>query len=108
MAGALRAGELSAFERRVNAAAVDIARREVEELPAVTAQARARLVALTGRQGAMSELTRVLAGRIAAGEIGEETPGLMDHLWTGTLARVRVDQPGFAAYRRLMAGETDP
>ena len=45
------------------------------------------------------------ADRIRAGEIGEQTPDLMDCLWTITLARVAVDQPTFALYGRLTGQE---
>ncbi|MGM0583488.1 MAG: DUF6285 domain-containing protein [Pseudomonadota bacterium] len=92
----------AAFEARVAANAADIVRRGLAGGPA-EAQERARLVALLGREGATDELTRELAERIAAGEMGLDTPGLADHLWRTTLDKVAVDQPKFPLYRRLGA-----
>lgn len=105
VAEALRAdAPLSAFDRRVAASALDIARRELEQHPAAARSARDRLSRILGRTDGDPE--RVLARRIRTGEIGEETPGLLDHLWRTTLAKVAVDQPGFPLYRRLTEGES--
>lgn len=91
----------SAFERKVAAAALAIAHRELA-LDAADAEAEAaRLAALLGRNGALDELTLALADEIAAGNMTLATPGLADHLWQTTLAKVAVDQPSFPLYRRL-------
>jgi hypothetical protein len=42
----------------------------------------------------------MLAGKIASGEADLRTPGLAEHLWQTTLAKLAVDQPNYAAYRR--------
>ena len=50
-----------------------------------------------------------LAHRIATGELDLTTPGLSDHLWATTMAKLAVDQPTYAAYRAELegrAGET--
>ena len=93
----------SPFECRVAAAALDIARRQIEQDPEIAAAAQDRLVEILGQAG--GDLERRLAERIRAGEIGEATPGLIDHLWQVTLAKVAVDQPGFPLYRRLVNEE---
>ena len=41
--------------------------------------------------------------RIRAGELTLETPGLADHLWATTLAKLAVDQPNYAGYRAALA-----
>jgi Domain of unknown function (DUF6285) len=41
-----------------------------------------------------------LSRRIAAGEIDLQTPGVAEHLWATTLAKVAIDQPTYASYRR--------
>lgn len=88
----------AAFEARVAASAVDTVRRE---LGADTdAAERARLAALTGEDGDLATLTRRLAEMIAAGEVGLETPGLVDHLWQTTNDKLAIDQPKFAARAR--------
>ena len=40
--------------------------------------------------------------RIAAGELTLETPGLADHLWRTTLAKLAVDQPTYWGYRAAL------
>jgi hypothetical protein len=92
----------AAFEARVAANAVDIARRGLSEAERAGAE-RARLKALLRREGSLEALTRELAERIRAGELGLDTPGLADHLWRTTLDKVAVDQPRFPLYRRLGA-----
>ncbi len=91
----------TAFERRVAAAALALAHRELALDPADADAERARLAALLGRDGELGELTAALATRIASGNMDLATPGLADHLWRTTLAKVAVDQPSFPLYRRL-------
>lgn len=88
------------FHTRVAANAVDLVRRQLEIGAALEAEELARLRKLLGREGSLDELNRALSEGIGAGELGERTPGLMDHLWATTLAKMAVDQPGYASYRR--------
>ena len=60
----------------------------------------ARLSKLLAVQGSVGELNRVLADRIAKGEVDLQTPGLADHLWQTTMDKLAVDQPNYASYRR--------
>lgn len=94
----------AAFEARVSAAAVDLAARALDAGPGEAAEA-ARLTALLGETGDLTILTQNLSARIKAGEIDLSTPGLADHLWTTTLEKLAVDQPGFAPYRRARTAE---
>lgn len=88
------------FHTRVAANAVDLVRRELEQRERIEAAELGRLRALLGSKGTLAELDRALAAKIACGEIGEASPGLMEHLWQTTLAKLEVDQPGYASYRR--------
>ncbi|MDP6951707.1 MAG: DUF6285 domain-containing protein [Alphaproteobacteria bacterium] len=89
------------FERKVAAAALAIAHRELALSPEDAKAERARLADLLGRDGDLDELTKDLAEEIGAGKLDLATPGLADHLWQTTLAKVAVDQPSFPLYRRL-------
>lgn len=88
------------FHTRVAANAVDLVRRQLEQGETLEREELERLRALLGADGALADLNRKLSERIAAGEIGEATPGLMEHLWSTTLAKMAVDQPSYASYRR--------
>jgi hypothetical protein len=84
-------------------------RRELDLGPAEDAAELARLKALLGADGSLADLNRELARRIEAGEVDLATPGLSDHLWATTMAKLAVDQPTYAAYRAELegrAGET--
>ncbi len=96
-----------AFLTRVAANALDIVRRELTLGPGADARERARLSALIGRDGDVEALTVGLCDRIAAGEIAEDDPALIEHLWVTTLDTVAIDQPAYATYRRA-TGETAP
>lgn len=96
-----------AFQARVAANALEMMRRQIELAPAAEAEALARLRALLGQDGDVMSLTAELSRRIAAGEADLTTPGLADHLWTTTLAKMAVDQPTYAAYRASLAERQD-
>lgn len=91
------------FHTRVAANAVDMVRRQLEQGAAFEQAELERLHALLGRDGTLLELNRELSARIAAGELGPQSPGLMDHLWATTMEKMAVDQPGYASYRRELA-----
>jgi len=52
--------------------------------------------------GALADLNRALAEKIRSGEADLATPGLAEHLWQTTLAKLAVDQPNYGSYRREM------
>jgi hypothetical protein len=93
-------GGHSAFKMRVAINALDLVTRQLMLESSSDAAEAERLSQLLGRQGALEELNRVLAGKIASGEADLQTPGLAEHLWQTTLAKLAVDQPNYAAYRR--------
>jgi hypothetical protein len=90
----------NAFKLRVAINALDLVTRQLALEEASDAAEAARLSQLLGMQGALGELNRVLAERIAKGELDLQTPGLSEHLWQTTLAKLAVDQPNYASYKR--------
>ncbi|MEA2881662.1 MAG: hypothetical protein QOH32_918 [Bradyrhizobium sp.] len=93
----------NAFKLRVAINALDLVTRQLTLEGGSDAAEAARLSQLLGIDGSLLELNRALAERIASGEADLGTPGLAEHLWQTTLAKLAVDQPNYAAYRR----ETD-
>jgi Domain of unknown function (DUF6285) len=96
----------TAFKLRVSINALDLVTRQLKLEQGSDSAEAARLSQFLGAQGSLGELTRVLAERIAGGEIDLQTPGLAEHLWRTTMDKLAVDQPNYAAYRREL-GEKD-
>ena len=90
----------NAFKLRVSINALDLVTRQLVLEQGSDAAEAARLSKLLGRQGSLGELNRALSDQIAKGEVDLETPGLADHLWQTTLAKLAVDQPNYASYKR--------
>ena len=90
----------NAFKLRVGVNALDLVTRQLALEGRSDAAEAARLSQLLSMQGSLGELNRMLADRIAKGEIDLQTPGLSDHLWQTTMDKLAVDQPNCAAYRR--------
>lgn len=121
-----------AYQAKVAANMLDIARRELTLAGASDAEERTRLLALLARvppppaaapglaagarphpgpspdppaaQGDdLRALNQRLADAIADGRLTlEHTPGLAEHLWRTTLAKLAVDQPKYASHRRAL------
>ena len=96
----------AAFHARIAVNALAIVERGLELGPAQSAAERERLETLLGRTGTLDELNRELCRRIRAGEVDLDTAGLLEHLRETTLAKLAVDQPRYAAYRRAV-GEVE-
>jgi hypothetical protein len=90
----------ASFHARVAANALDAVKRELDLRPAAERDEHARLKALLRADGSPEELNALLSRRVAAGEVDLQTPGLAEHLWATTLAKVAIDQPTYASYRR--------
>jgi hypothetical protein len=90
----------AAFKLRVAINALDLVTRQLMLEGASNASEAASLSALLGATGSLNELNQTLAARIASGEADLDTPGVKDHLWQTTLAKLAVDQPNYAAYKR--------
>jgi hypothetical protein len=90
----------ASFHARVAANALDLVKRELELRPAAERDEHTRLQALLHTDGSLEQLNALLSRRIGAGEIDLQTPGVAEHLWATTLAKVAIDQPSYASYRR--------
>ena len=87
----------NAFKLRVSINALDLVTRQLALESRSDAAESDRLSQLLGMQGSLRELNRVLADRIAKGEVDLQTPGLSEHLWQTTMDKLAVDQPNYAA-----------
>jgi Domain of unknown function (DUF6285) len=90
----------NAFKLRVSINALDLVMRQLALQEGSDAAGVERLSNLLGMRGPLGEINRVLADRIAKGELDLRTPGLAEHLWQTTMAKLAVDQPNYASYRR--------
>lgn len=95
----------AAFHARVAANALGIVERQLQLGPEQEAAEIARLRTLLGRDGSLDALNRELCRRIRAGEVDQGTEGLSEHLRETTLAKLAVDQPRYAGYRRALERE---
>jgi hypothetical protein len=90
----------NAFKLRVAINALDLVTRQLALEEGSDAAELAGLSKLLNMQGSLGELNRALAERIAEGEVDLQTPGLSEHLWQTTMAKLAVDQPNYASYKR--------
>ncbi len=101
-----------AYQARVAANMVDTVARQTVLGPAADAAECRRLQALLGLPADdpdladLGALNRRLASRIANGTLASDHPGLAEHLWATTLAKLAVDQPGYDTYQRHQTGPT--
>jgi hypothetical protein len=90
----------NAFKLRVAINVLDLVTRQLKLGQGSDAAEAARLTRLLGMEGSLVELNRALSDKIAKGEVDLQTPGLAEHLWQTTLAKLAVDQPNYASYKR--------
>jgi hypothetical protein len=95
----------NAFKLRVAVNVLDLVTRQLKLGQGSDAAEAARLTRLLGMEGSLIELNRALSDKIAKGEVDLQTPGLAEHLWQTTLAKLAVDQPNYASYRRELEGK---
>ncbi|PWR17986.1 DUF6285 domain-containing protein [Zavarzinia compransoris] len=91
----------TAFDLRVSINALELVARQIALTPASDAAEHARLTALLGQDGTIEALNARLADQIRAGALTPASPGLIAHLIETTREKLAVDQPKYAAYRRL-------
>jgi hypothetical protein len=94
----------NAFKLRVAINILDLVTRQLTLEGSDAAEAEP-LASLLGAQGALIEQNRALAEKIAKGEVDLATPGLSEYLWQTTLAKLAVDQPNYASYKRELGRE---
>lgn len=105
-----------AYQARVAANMVDTVARQTQLAPAADAAECQRLQGLLGLPAGhadaadLAALNHRLASRLADGSLDSSHPGLADHLWATTLAKLAVDQPGYDTFQRHAAppGSTAP
>ena len=90
----------NAFKLRVAINALELVVRQLTLEEGSDAAEAERLAKLLGVTGSLLEQNRALAEKIANGEVELSTPGLPEHLWQTTLAKLAVDQPNYASYKR--------
>jgi hypothetical protein len=92
-----------AFKLRVAINILDLVTRQLTQEEGSDAREVERLRKLLGADGSVTDLNRVLAERIAKGEVDLATPGLAEHLWATTMDKLAVDQPNYASYKRELS-----
>jgi hypothetical protein len=90
----------NAFKLRVAINILDLVGRQLTLAEGSDAAEAASLKQLLAIDGAPYDLNRALAEQIASGEVDLSTPGLSEHLWQTTLAKLAVDQPNYGSYKR--------
>jgi hypothetical protein len=95
----------NAFKLRVAINALDLVARQLRLQEDSDSAEVVRLSQLLATPGSLGDLNRVLADRIAQGEVDLQTPGLSAHLWQTTMDKLAVDQPNYASYRREVEGK---
>jgi uncharacterized protein DUF6285 len=95
----------NAFRLRVAVNILDLVTRQLTLEEGSEAKEVERLTSLLGMTGSVMELNRVLAERIAKGELDLSSSGLAEHLWQTTMDKLAVDQPNYASYKRELARE---
>ena len=91
------------FHARVAANAVDLVVRELRTGARLEGEAHSRLRALLGHDGSLDDLERELSSRIRERRVALDDPALLDHLWATTMAKMSIDQPSYASYKRELA-----
>ncbi len=92
------------YQVRVAANALDLVRRQIERQAESDAAEHASLKALLGREGSLEDLNRALCEAIERHDLTLQSPGVADHLWAATMAKLAVDQPSYARYQRELTG----
>jgi hypothetical protein len=95
----------NAFKLRVGINALDLVTRQLALAGESDAAELAGLKKLLGTDGSLADLNRALAEKVASGEADLQTPGLAEHLWQTTLAKLAVDQPNYGSYKREMGAK---
>ncbi len=90
----------NAFKLRVAINALELVVRQLTREEGTDTAEAGRLAKLLGIEGSLLEQNRALAEKIAKGEVDLNTPGLPEHLWQTTMAKLAVDQPNYASYKR--------
>ena len=96
----------TSFNARVAANALEMMRRQLDGAPVAEAAELASLRRILKSDGDLTSLNAELCRRLQAGAVDLNTPGVSDHLWDATLAKLSVDQPTYWGYRAALADRT--
>ena len=91
------------FQLRVAMNALELVARQLVLAPGSDAAELKSLEGLLGRTGTLDELNAALCTAIADGSARLESRELRRHLWSTTMAKLAVDQPSYATYKRALA-----
>lgn len=100
---ATEAAPRTAFQARVAANALDLVGRQISLQRREEDEERVRLASLLGKEGPLEQLNEEFAQALAGGVMTLASPGVPEHLWLTTLAKLAVDQPNYASHRAVRA-----
>ena len=91
----------AAFHARVASNALATVLRDLEQRPKADLEERQGLINLLNATGdeTTQELNQKLSALIRSGDMTAETPGLLAHLKTTTMAQVEIDQPRYSGLK---------
>ena len=91
----------AAFHARVASNVLATVLRDLEQRPDAEADEKARLLKLlsASEDQTVEALNAALSARIKSGDVTSETPGLLAHLKTTTIAQVEIDQPRYSGLK---------
>lgn len=108
VANALKAGIPAGFEQLVAANALSIAGREIGIGPDLARAEQQRLQVLLGTTGDLPTLRAQLVAAIRDGKLAGKAEALEMHLVRTAIAKMQIDQPGYAAFKAWQASrQTD-
>ena len=87
-----------AFNLRVSINAIELVRREIEQLDAADKSEHRRLAKLLDTYAELDVLRKQLCDKIARGHIMLDQPALREHLRATIVDRLAIDQPTYSAY----------
>jgi hypothetical protein len=94
-----------AFHAKVAGNALAIVARELALRP--QAAEAAALAGFLGHAAGLDALRAEVCGRLRAGQLTPETPGLAEALTAAVLAKVAVDNPRYSTFVRMTAPAAD-
>jgi hypothetical protein len=96
-----------AFHARVAVNALQVVKRELQQGSQAHDAEHDSLRALLGADGSLDALNAQLARAIRSGELTLASPGVADHVWQTTLAKMAIDQPTYAPYRAELSQHSE-
>ena len=91
------------FQLRIAINALELVARQLVLAPGSDAAELQSLEGLLGRTGTLDELNAALCRAITDGSAKPESREQRRHLWSTTMAKLAVDQPSYATYKRALA-----